>query len=306
MDVGRLRMLRELADRGTVALAADAVGMTASAVSQQLKILAREAGVQLVEPDGRRLRLTAAGEALVVRADEVLAALSRARSEMDSYRGTARGRVRLAMFPSGASLLLPGVLQRVDQLAVDIEASDVNEPVDAVPGLLADYDVILSHRPDNAPVPVDPRVHFEALMREPIDLVMASDHRLAGQSVIKLADVADEKWISVRPGFVADEVLKSIAAATGVRPRIAQRINDFQVTSALVAAGCGIALMPRYVQRASSLVSKDLEGIRSARVYEMAVRPSAMTQPAIAAVVAALRVEARHKTRATDAIRSNV
>ncbi|EHI41914.1 transcriptional regulator, partial [Rhodococcus opacus PD630] len=71
MDATRLRVLRELADRGTVAATAQALSMTPSAVSQQLKILSREAGVTLLEPAGRRLRLTDAGQALVVRADDV-------------------------------------------------------------------------------------------------------------------------------------------------------------------------------------------------------------------------------------------
>ena len=85
MDVVRLRILRELADRGTVAATAAALSMTPSAVSQQLKVLAREAGVPLLEPDGRRLRFTDAGRALVVRADEVLDALDRAADEMTAY-----------------------------------------------------------------------------------------------------------------------------------------------------------------------------------------------------------------------------
>src|SRR3546814_8060800 len=82
--------------------------MTPSAVTQQLKILGREAGVSLLEPDGRTLRLTDAGRALVLRADDMVAALDRAADEMASYRGSPRGKVRVAFFPSGAALLLPG------------------------------------------------------------------------------------------------------------------------------------------------------------------------------------------------------
>lgn len=99
MDATRLRILRELADRGTVGATALALSMTPSAVSQQLKILGREAGVSLLEPDGRTLRLTDAGRALVLRADDVVAALDRAADEMASYRGSPRGKVRVAFFP---------------------------------------------------------------------------------------------------------------------------------------------------------------------------------------------------------------
>ncbi len=92
MDALRLRMLRELADHGTVAAVADVLSMTPSAVSQQLKTLQREAGVTLLEPDGRRVRLTDAGQVLVGHAERVLAALDLAQADMDSYRTTARGR----------------------------------------------------------------------------------------------------------------------------------------------------------------------------------------------------------------------
>uniref|UniRef100_UPI0011AEA1DB LysR family transcriptional regulator n=1 Tax=Rhodococcus sp. BS-15 TaxID=1304954 RepID=UPI0011AEA1DB len=88
MNVERLRILRELADRGTVAAVAEALSMTPSAVSQQLKLLVKEAGVTLLEPDGRRLRLTDAGRALVLRTDDVFAALDRATAEMDRYRAS--------------------------------------------------------------------------------------------------------------------------------------------------------------------------------------------------------------------------
>lgn len=152
MDVKRLRLLREFADRGSVGAVADAMHMTPSAVSQQFKVLAREAGVELLEADGRRVRLTAAGQALVLRADEVIAAVERAQEEMATYR-SGRSRVRLAMFPSGSTLLLPAVLDRAadNEIAVDASHLDVGYP-DAPPAL-ADFDVVVTHRDERtAPV----------------------------------------------------------------------------------------------------------------------------------------------------------
>ena len=150
MDATRLRILRELADRGTVSATAAALSMTPSAVSQQLKILAHEVGVVLLEPSGRRLRFTDAGRALVVRADDVIAALGRAEAEMAAYRTSPRGRVRVALFPSGAALLLPGVLGLMADSGVDVDAQDEDVPASAVPPLLADYDVVLTHRDERA------------------------------------------------------------------------------------------------------------------------------------------------------------
>ena len=120
MDVERLRLLRELSERGTVHAAAQAMSLTPSAVSQQLKILQREAGVPLLEPDGRRVRLTDAGRVLVARADEVLAALDRARADMEGYRTTPRGSVRVAMFPSGAAMLLAELITRAAAIGVEV------------------------------------------------------------------------------------------------------------------------------------------------------------------------------------------
>ncbi|WP_032404552.1 LysR family transcriptional regulator [Rhodococcoides fascians] len=296
MNVERLRILAELADRGTVAAVAEALSMTPSAVSQQLKLLAREAGVTLLEPDGRRLRLTDAGRALVLRTDDVLAALARATAEMDRYRASPQGRVRVALFPSGAALLLPGVLTRLAGSDVDIDARDEDLPASSVPELLADYDVVLTHRDDRAPSTAGPRIEVTTLMREPIDLVLPPDHALAQHKTVDLRELTDERWISVRGGFPVDDVLLSVAAVTGVEPRVAQRINDFRVTETLVAAGHGVALMPRYAVVHPGLVRRELSGVRAGRIYELATRPGARQLPAIAAVLDAFRLEAEFRT----------
>ncbi|OZC47962.1 LysR family transcriptional regulator [Rhodococcus sp. WWJCD1] len=296
MNVERLRILAELADRGTVAAVAEALSMTPSAVSQQLKLLAREAGVTLLEPDGRRLRLTDAGRALVLRTDDVLAALARATAEMDRYRASPQGRVRVALFPSGAALLLPGVLTRLAGSDVDIDARDEDLPASSVPELLADYDVVLTHRDDRAPSTAGPRIEVTTLMREPIDLVLPPDHALAQHKTVDLRELTDERWISVRGGFPVDDVLLSVAAVTGVEPRVAQRINDFRVTETLVAAGHGVALMPRYAVVHPGLVRRELSGVRAGRIYELATRPGARRLPAIAAVLDAFRLEAEFRT----------
>ncbi len=292
LSVDRLRILRELADRGTVAGVAEALSMTPSAVSQQLKVLAREAGVPLLEPDGRRVRLTDAGHALVVRADEVLAAMDRATAEMALYRGASHGRVRVALFPSGAALLLPRILTALAGTGVTLAASDEDVPPTAVPRLLADYDVVLTHRDEHAPSVSGPRVHAEALMREPIDIAVAPGHRLAGRESVTADELADETWLSVRGGFPVDDVLRTIATVTGVQPRIAQRLNDFGVIEQLVAAGHGIALIPRHAVRHPALAVLRLSGVRAGRIYDLATRPHAAHIPATATVLAAFRTAA--------------
>ncbi|MFE5479474.1 LysR family transcriptional regulator [Nocardia sp. NPDC056541] len=292
-SIERLRILRELADRGTVAAVAEVLSMTPSAVSQQLKVLAREAGVALLEPDGRRVRLTDAGQALVLRADDVLAAMDRATAEMAHYRGSPRGQVRVASFPSGAALLLPLVLATLATSGVELVAGDEDLPPSEASKLLADYDIVLTHRDERAPSLAGPRLSARVLMREPIDVVVAPDHPLAGRSSVRPEELAEETWVSVRGGFPVDDVLESIATVTGVRPRIAQRLNEFRVIETLVVSGYGVALMPRYAVAHPDLSVLPLAGVRAARVYEIITRPQAHRSPAIATVLDAFEAAAR-------------
>ena len=295
MDLGRLRTLREFADRGSVTAAARALHCTPSAVSQQLRALQSEVGLPLTEPAGRGLRLTDAGRALVARADEVLAALDRAESELDTYRSAPRGRVRVAIFQSAALMLLPGLLTRIDAcegLVVDVRDLDIT-PAD-VPGLVADHDIVVAHRDEHAPSISSDRLDVVPLLREPLDVALPTGHRLAGRRRVELADLADERWISVDFGFPVDDVLRSLTVRTGVRPIVVQRINDFRITERLVAAGHGIALLPRYTmdtRRGSGLVGRPLAGIRAARLVEAVCRTGALSRPAVAKVIEEFRAE---------------
>ncbi|WKG01215.1 LysR family transcriptional regulator [Mycolicibacterium sp. HK-90] len=299
MDAGRLRMLRELADHGTVAAVAGVLSMTPSAVSQQLKILQREAGLPLIEPDGRRVRLTDAGHMLVGHADAVLAALDRARAEMDAYRSTPRGTVSVSFFPSGAAMLLAPLIIRAEQRGVQVLGRDIDVPAAQAPAQLADFDVVVVHRDERDASPWGPRFEATELLREPLDVVLPPGHRLAEQGEARLADLADEHWIGVEGGLMVDDVLNSLAILSGVPPRITQRINDFRVVEELVHAGIGIALMPRYVRPARDLARLPITDITVARRVEAVTRTGAATRPAVAAVLEELRTIAADISSAT-------
>lgn len=289
MDLERLRLLRELADRGTVSAAAAATSLTPSAVSQQLKTLQREAGVALLEPAGRRVRLTEAGRVLVDRADEVLAALERARAEMDAFRTTPRGAVRVAMFPSGAAMLLAGLITRAAALGVEVVGRDIDRPAADAPAQLADHDVVVVHRDDRDTGEWNPRFDARVLLREPLEVVLPPGHHLAEADPITLRQLADEPWIGVQSGLMVDDVLRSLAVISGVQPRITQRVNDFRVVEEMVLAGLGVALLPRYVLTVNTLVRKPLHGVQAARRIEAVTRAGASTRPAIAAVLTILQ-----------------
>ncbi|TCP54213.1 DNA-binding transcriptional LysR family regulator [Tamaricihabitans halophyticus] len=296
MDLVRLRALREFADRGTVHAAARALNRTPSAVSQQLRALQAEVGIPLTERTGRRLRLTDAGWALVRHADEVLSSAERVEAELDSYRSRPKGAVRVAMFPTGAELLLAGLMRRLTPVAgLRLECRDIDMQPNEVPALLADYDIVVTHRDEQMPPFDDARAEVVHLLREPLDVALPAGHRLAKRRKVPLTDLAEESWIGVDVGFPVDDVLRSLAVRTGVRPTVVQRINDFHVTERLVAAGLGVALLPRYTLGPHSgrrWVRRPLAGIRAARHVEAVLRAGASARPSVAEVLAALRAEA--------------
>ncbi|UMP03236.1 LysR family transcriptional regulator [Amycolatopsis sp. EV170708-02-1] len=304
MDIGRLRTLREFADRGSVTAAAKALHCTPSAVSQQLRALQSDVGLALTEPAGRGLRLTDAGRALVARADDVLAALDRAESELDTYRSAPRGLVRVAIFQSAGLMLLPGLLHRTAEFdGLDVIVRDVDMTPPEVPGLVADYDIVVAHRDEHAPSLGSDRLETRHLLREPLDVALPAGHRLAKRRRIELAELADERWISVNAGFPVDDILQSLIIRTGVRPQVVQRINDFRITERLVAAGHGIALLPRYTmdtRRGSGLVCRPLAGIKAARHVEAVYRLGASSRPAVAKVLDALADEVAALTGERD------
>lgn len=289
MDAARLRMLRELADHGTVAAVADVLAMTPSAVSQQLKTLQREAGVTLLEPAGRGVRLTDAGHVLVGHAERVLAALDRAQADMDSYRTTARGQVAVSFFPSGAAMLLAPLIIAGRARGVEVIGRDIDAPAARAPQQLGDVDVVVVHRDERDATAWGPRFSSTVLLREPLDVLLPPEHPLAGSARLQLSELADQDWIGVEGGLMVDDVFKSMATLTGMAPRITQRVNDFRVLEELVQGGIGIALIPRYVVLARDLVRRPIGDIKLARRIEAVTRTGAQARPAIALVLDELR-----------------
>ncbi|MFC4949597.1 LysR family transcriptional regulator [Pseudonocardia sp. GCM10023141] len=301
MNVTRLRVLRELADRGSVTAVAAALSFTPSAISQQLKALAEEVGLPLTEPAGRGLRLTEAGRALAAEAEGVLTAIARADAAVEHLRTTPSGPVRMAIFQSGARMMLAGLLARLDAVPeVDLQCRDVDMISSDIPALTAEFDIVIAHRDEQAP-PYDARGRVVVpLMREPLDIALPPGHRLTRLRPLHLADLVGEPWISVNVGWPVDDVLRSLAVQTGVAPRVVQRINDFAVTEELVAAGRGLALLPRYstdFRRGRKIVRRTLAGVRAARLVEAVLRTSAAERPAVATVLAAVQAEAAEIVR---------
>jgi DNA-binding transcriptional LysR family regulator len=241
LDVRRLRVLREVAVRGTIAAAAEALHLTGPAVSQQLAALERESGVTLVEREGRSIRLTAAAHMLVAHAETILAQLEAAEADLAAGESRHGGELRIAAFPTFAVHLGP-VLRALPDVQVRVREL---EPEAALSALrVGDLDIAIAHEYEHVPRRVDPAFSVRPLLREPLLVALPRGHRLAGGPVA-LADLADEPgWVVPPEGLTCHEEVRRLCAAAGFEPRAASRAYSYDVTLALVGAG-GVALVPR-------------------------------------------------------------
>jgi DNA-binding transcriptional LysR family regulator len=294
MDERQLRILRELGELGSVTAVAEALLVTPSAISQQLRLLQRAIPVPLTERQGRRLVLTDAGQALAGAAIEVESALARARHTVDDYLGRPDGEVSVAAFHSAAAAFFPLLLRALaapggPRLAL----SDEDVPQEGFPRLTREYDLVLAHRLDHAP-PWPRAVTTTSLLREPLDVALPAGHRLADRARLRPEDVAGEPWITVHDGFPVMATVEAIAAAAGRPLRLVHRINEFAVVAEAVAAGGGIALMPRWtMRRHPELVLRPLAGVQASRHIDALHRPERTARTAVRTVLTELRAVAR-------------
>lgn len=290
MDERQLRILRELGELGSVTAVADALLVTPSAISQQLRLLQRAIPVPLTERQGRRLVLTDAGQALAGAATEVESALARARHTVEEFLDRPDGEVSVAAFHSAGAAFFPLLLRALaagDGPVLALADEDVTQ--DDFPLLTREYDLVLAHRLDHAP-PWPRTVAATPLLREPLDVAMPADHPLAAKRRLTPADVADQPWIAVHDGFPIMATIEAIATAAGRRPHLAHRINEFAVAAEVVAAGGGLALMPRWTSRPHpALVLKPLSGVRARRRIDALHRPERTARRAVRTVLEELR-----------------
>ncbi|MFD3497230.1 LysR family transcriptional regulator [Streptomyces sp. NPDC058676] len=301
MDERQLRILRELGELGSVTAVAEALLVTPSAISQQLRLLQRSIPVPLTEREGRRLVLTDAGQALAGAAVEVETALARARHAVEEFVGRPDGEVSVAAFHSAGAAFFPLLLRAFAGPGHPVLAlADEDVAQDDFPRLTREYDIVLAHRLDHAP-PWPRAVTATTLLREPLDVAMPADHPLAAKRRLTPGDVADEPWITVHEGFPVRATIEAIAAAAGRRLHLAHTINEFSVAAEAVAAGGGIALMPRWTSRPHpALVLRPLSGVQASRHIDALHRPERAARRAVRTALTELQRAAR-TIRARDA-----
>jgi DNA-binding transcriptional LysR family regulator len=291
-DVTLLPVLRELAERGSVTAVAAATHRTPSAVSQQLQTLQRQVGVPLVERIGRGVRLTEHGRVLAGLANGVATAIATVDAAWQEHLGGGSGTVDLAIFPSAAELLLPGLLTLMRaHPGIRLTLSDVDVSEGEFAPLTADHDVVVGHRPDGAAPAGRATLETVPLLREPLDVALPPGHRLAGHDRVHIDEVVDETWIGVPEDYPIDRVLTAMAAATDTPPEVAFRTIHLPVIENLVAAGHGVALVPRYTSgtRAPGRFHlAELADVRAGRRIEALVRQDRAVRPVVRTVLEAL------------------
>lgn len=256
LNVGRLRVLVEVAKRGSFSAAAEELSYTQSAVSQQIATLEAEVGMTLLERHARGVRLTAAGEALCEHAEGVLARLETAEAELAAIAGLRAGRLRMASFPTAGATLMPLAIARFRASYPDIELTLAEgEPEQIAPRLRAgELDLALLFEFDEPLEGVDSLSRVE-LLSDPMYLALPEQHPLAGKSDLRLEDLRGEAWVQTsRESPCARHVVRCCHAA-GFEPNVAFESDDYQTVQGLVAAGVGAALIP---ELALSVVREDI------------------------------------------------
>jgi DNA-binding transcriptional LysR family regulator len=296
LELRRLRLLRELHERGTIAAVADALQFTPSAVSQQLAMLEREAGVPLLERSGRGVRLTDAALVLVGHAEAMLERAELAEADLAAAAGTVAGRGRIAGFQSVLRWL---VLPAMETLARDaprlrcelIEA----EPEVAIPSLaVGDIDLVLGDEWQPQPRRLPPGVERYELFSDPVRLVLPAEHPLARRypDTLPLAELAGEVWTTGHGGMGWDEMTHSTCQQLGgFEPDVRHRANDSTISLAVVARGLGVAMLPELplpTDRTGIAVRRIAEAPVSRAIFA-ATRAADAARPSTQALLGAVR-----------------
>jgi DNA-binding transcriptional LysR family regulator len=295
LDVRRLRLLRELHARGTIAAVADALSYTPSAVSQQLSLLERQAGVQLLERVGRRVRITDAGLRLVEHTEAILTRLEHAEADLDQAAGAVRGTVRVASFQTAAQALVAPALTALAEHHPEVRCElQELDPENSLPLLrLGELDLVVAEEYEHTPRRRDPGLERRRLCRDPVMLALHRDHPAAQNGKpIRLADLAGERWAGGEKGTLFADFLVRVCRERGdFEPDVRHHVDDIRILTQLAALGMAVTLIPslgrHMAQRDVAL--RPVAGPPLDRLVFTAVRQGSAARPAVAAVLGAVR-----------------
>jgi DNA-binding transcriptional LysR family regulator len=247
-DVQRLRTLMLVLDLGSISGAADVLGYTQPAISQQLAALEREVGTRLVDRSQRPLRATRAGELLRPHAERVLAAAGAADAAVEDVRGEMR-RLRVAAFTSALSSFVPAAVRDLRRahpdLVVQVLQLETREAIESVRGGHADVAVV--HHMPGVAVPETTGLERRRLLIDDLYVVVPEGHALARRDEVSVAELETEKLVLPRrdtPAGRFRSVVEQLCGQAGFAPRVAYELDDLPAAQAFVAAG--IAVVPMH------------------------------------------------------------
>ncbi len=269
LNVNRLRILREVAHRGSFSAAADALSYTQSAVSQQIAALEAETGMTLLERRPRGVSLTAAGQTLVGHAESILADLDAAETALAAIAGLRGGRLRMASFPTAGATLMPLAIATFRSRHPDVELTLAEgEPEQIAPRLrTGELDLALLFEFDasgpggdsggsgETDGSVGGRLTRVELLQDPLYLALPRAHPLAERRRLRLQDLREQAWIQTSQDSPCARHVVRCCHAAGFEPRVSFQSDDYQTIQGLVAAGVGVALIP---ELALSVVREDI------------------------------------------------
>jgi DNA-binding transcriptional LysR family regulator len=296
LDLRRLRLLRELDERGTIAAVADALQFTPSAVSQQLAILEREAGVPLLERAGRGVRLTDPALMLVEHADALLQRAALAEADLAAAAGAVTGRARIAGFQSAYVRLAVPAMEALARDAPRLRCELVEaEPEQALPALaLGDVDLVLGDEWQHQPWRLAATLERHELLRDPVRVLLPVRHPAARRhrDAVPLAELAAEAWASGHAAMGWEEMTqRTCRERGGFEPDIRHRTNDATVSLALVARGLAVTLLPELAlpARRPGIALRRIAGAPLDRAIFAVTRAADAARPSTRALLAAVR-----------------
>ena len=299
IDVRRFRVLRELRDRGTVAATANALHLTPSAISQQIRALSDEIGVPLLHQHGRGVGLTPQAHVLIKYAMAIDRQLELAQAELTAITEGRLGRVTVGAFASAIPDLVAPALSRLRQDRPNLEVS-VHEidTLSVIPNYLTlldrnELDVLIAVDFPDGPHWDRNRYFRMDLLLDPLLAALPEGHPLAARASVDLRDLAGEPWIAAPAQIPSKEMTLAACASAGFKPGICHLVDNWIGVLALVAQGGGVALVPRMSTSTWSrqgVVLLPLDGYEAlGRPIYGAVRSGSETNPSHITVLEALR-----------------
>jgi DNA-binding transcriptional LysR family regulator len=293
MNLARLQVLCEVVSRGSFSAAAEALSYTQSAVSQSIARLEAETGAKLVVRDRRGIRPTAAGATLVDHAEAIFAQVQAAESELEAVLGIRAGRLRVASFPSAGATLMPLAVARFRHTHPGVALTLAEgEPEEIAPRLRAgEFDLALLFEFPGTREQPGVGLRSVTLLEDPMHVALPAEHPLASKPALSLVDLADQQWVQTSASSpCARHVVRSCLAA-GFEPDVAFESDDYETVQGLVAAGVGVALIPRLALTRvhSDIVVRELAPRSPARKVTVATLSEPGEAPAADSMIALLR-----------------